>query len=284
MAFQTIISVEHLAKYLSSSDWLVFDTRFNLMNAQWGREQYHFGHIPGASYVHLNEELSGPVIPDVTGRHPLPIFENFADRVAQWGISRQHQIVIYDQCEGMFAARMWWMLKWCGLDNVAVLDGGLKAWLAAGHDVSTAPPLPSKATSLALQANEAMYVDAQAVLESVSSRRCILMDARATDRYRGENETIDKKAGHIPGAVSSPFMHNLDETGCFLTVETLRDYYQPLLPQSKACNVIVYCGSGVTAAHNILTMYHAGLGLAKLYPGSWSEWITDAKRPIALDE
>jgi thiosulfate/3-mercaptopyruvate sulfurtransferase len=285
MSSQTLVTENDLMNQLDNPGWLVFDCRFNLADPQWGRQQFQQGHIPGARYIHLNDELSDKVIPGKTGRHPLPKAAEFIQRVANWEISKSHQVVIYDQREGMFAARLWWMLRWCGYRNVAVLDGGWSAWTKKNHPVSTSSvKSKDKADVSGVQANDDMCVNADQVLENIRTKEFILLDARSADRYRGENETIDPVAGHIPGAMSAPFLTNLNDEGRFLSKEDLRQRYQSLLGASFADRVVVYCGSGVTATHNILAMRHAGMGEAKLYPGSWSEWITRKEHPIALGE
>lgn len=287
MSYQSIIDADILQKNLLNDDWRIFDCRFNLMDAEWGRHQYQTGHIPGASYAHLNEDLSSEIIPGTTGRHPLPNEDVFIKKIQQWGLRKQHQIIIYDQKEGMFAARLWWMLHWCGFENVAVLNGGWFAWQTINGEVEAVQAQASGANGSGiadLTCRSEMVVDVDEVLANITAMKFVLMDARTEDRYRGENETIDVKAGHIPGAVSSPFVNNVDKAGCFLTQEALKQYYQNKVSCKAVDNIVVYCGSGVTATHNILAMYHAGLGLAKLYPGSWSEWITVDHRPIATGD
>ena len=281
MSYSSIVSPQILLQHFADPDWLLIDARFNLSDPDWGQREYEASHIPFSQYAHLNHELSSEIVPGKTGRHPLPCVHDFAKKMAQWGITKNHQLVIYDQREGMFAARLWWMLRWCGLDRVAVLDGGWTGWLAEGGEVS-ATVIERDRAAMDVVEDRSMCIDAQAVLENIDTGTYRLIDARAEDRFRGENETIDVKAGHIPGAVSSPFLNNVDAQGRFLSVEKLRAHYEDILQGKRSEQAIVYCGSGVTAAHNILAMYHAGLGMAKLYPGSWSEWITENERPIAV--
>lgn len=283
MPYTTLISVPDLARHLESPDWLVIDCRFDLANTELGRTAYRESHMPGAIYAHLDEDLSAPVIPGVTGRHPLPSIEKFAETLSRWGVDERVQVVAYDDKGGMFAARLWWMLRWTGHEKAAVLDGGWRLWLAAGHPVSADIPVrsPRTFTPKPLPHLEASVDEVVAALGNPAVR---LLDARGADRFRGENETIDPKAGHIPGAVSAPFMENLAPDGLFLDQETLRTRFHALLGNTQASDTIVYCGSGVTATHNVLAMLHAGLGDARLYAGSWSHWITDPNRPIATGE
>ena len=278
----TLVEVSDLVVEQDNPDCLFFDCRFNLLDVAWGRGEYHKGHIPGAVYVDLNKDLSAAVVPGKTGRHPLPSIELFQQQVAKWGITQDTQIIIYDQREGMFAARLWWMLRWCGIKNVALLNGGWSAWLAAGASVSTDQRKQRSINNISLAVNEELIVNADDVMNNLESKELILLDARTEDRYRGENETIDPIAGHIPGALSAPFVLNLDKDGKFLSKNDLNDRYKKLLGDRAVSDVVNYCGSGVTATHNIFAMYYAGLGMASLYPGSWSEWITDERRPIAL--
>lgn len=287
MRFESLVETATLAAELNNPAWRIFDARFQLMDSAWGREEYAKGHIPGASYVDLNRDLSSAVVPGKTGRHPLPDVATFARTIAKWGIVSEQQIVIYDQKEGMFAARLWWMLRWFGFRDVAVLNGGLAAWLAEGRPLSDVVPVSvahEGSATQTLQVRAGMTVSADDVLANIATPRFLLMDARTADRYRGENETIDTKAGHIPGALSAPFVDNLTESGKFHDKAALAQRYRSLLGGRAAEHAAVYCGSGVTATHDILAMFHAGLGEARLYPGSWSEWITDERRPIGLGE
>ncbi len=279
MPYTSLISVADLARQLEHPDWRIIDCRFDLADTARGRNAYRAAHIPGAVYAHLDEDLSAPVIPGQTGRHPLPAQEAFAATLARWGVDGRVQVVAYDDSGGPFAARLWWLLRWMGHEHVAVLDGGWRHWLAAGHPVSDGPSAPA-ARRFTPQPRRHLAAEVEDVLRALDDPQARLLDARAVDRYRGVNETLDAKAGHIPGAISAPFMGNLDSEGKFLDQESLRQRYRPLLGASTAADTIVYCGSGVTATHDILAMLHAGLGDARLYAGSWSHWITDPARPI----
>ncbi|MCS6844554.1 MAG: sulfurtransferase [Caldilineales bacterium] len=277
----TLVSPEQLAAHLDDPAWAVVDCRFSLQDTERGRQAYLAGHIPGAVYAHLDEDLSGPVVPGRTGRHPLPDPAHFVARLERWGVGDATQVVAYDDAGGAFAARLWWMLRWIGHEAAAVLDGGWQAWLAAGlptrSGAEARPPArltPRLRPELAVTAAE---VDARR-----GNPAWRVLDARGADRFRGENETIDPVAGHIPGARSAPYADNLTPDGRFRDVESLRLRYQALLGDVAADRAICYCGSGVTAAHNLLAMLHAGLGEGRLYPGSWSEWIADPARPVAV--
>lgn len=283
MPYTTLISIPDLARNLNSPDWLVVDCRFDLANTELGRAAYRDSHIPGAVYAHLDEDLSAPVIPGVTGRHPLPSIERFVETLSRWGVDERVQVVAYDDKGGMFAARLWWMLRWMGHDKVAVLDGGWRHWLAAGHPASADIPERTPRT-FTPQPRQCLEASVDEVVAALGNPAVTLLDARGADRFRGENETIDPKAGHFPGAISAPFMGNLTPDGLFLDQEALRTRFRALLGGSQSSDTICYCGSGVTAAHNVLAMLHAGLGDARLYAGSWSHWITDPNRPVATGE
>lgn len=283
MSYTSLISVDDLSRYLASPDWRIIDCRFNLMNTTQGRQDYLQSHIPGAVYAHLDEDLSGAVVPGVSGRHPLPAIDAFVAMLSRWGIDERVQVVVYDDNGGIFAARLWWMLRWLGHDKVAVLDGGWRHWLADDQSVDNDEPTIA-ATQFTPQRRDHLLADASDILADLAGDRHCLLDARGADRFRGENETLDPVAGHIPGAISAPFIGNLATDGRFLDQQALRARYRALLNGVQAAQTTVYCGSGVTAAHTILAMLHAGLGDARLYVGSWSHWITDPARPVAVGE
>ena len=280
MPYTTLINATELRSRLEEPDWRVIDCRFDLAETEAGRRAYQAGHIPGALYAHLDEDLSGPIIPGQTGRHPLPPVETLARTFSSWGIDDRVQVVAYDALNGAVAARLWWLLRWLGHEAVAVLNGGWQGWQAEGHPVSAEKPVQPARTftprpRLELLAN---VTDILATRDNPAYR---LFDARSADRYRGENETLDPVAGHIPGAISAPFAENLDAQGHFLPKAALQARFQDLLGTVPPERAIFYCGSGVTAAHNLLALAHADLGEGRLYAGSWSEWITDPTRPIA---
>ena len=281
MAYQTLITIEELLPHLDDSSWVVVDCRFSLADIQEGKRNYFSAHITGAVYAHLNEDLSGVILPGKTGRHPLPPVEKLSETFSAWGISEGVQVVTYDDRTGAIAAaRLWWLLKWLGHAPVAVLEGGLQNWLSKGYPVRSGEE-KHIARLFTPSPRWEMLVDSEAVERVLYDHAYRLIDARSADRYRGENETIDPVAGHIPGALSKPYGENLKPDGMFKTTDDIRSEYRLLLDDVPTNQVIAYCGSGVTAAHTILTMAHAGMGMARLYVGSWSEWITDPKRPIA---
>lgn len=281
MPFTTLISTPELDRHLDDPNWAIFDCRFQLKDTEFGRHAYEQAHIPRAAYVHLDDDLSGPIVPGRTGRHPLPSIEAAARKFSAWGIERgRTQVVAYDAQGGaLAAARLWWMLRWLGHEPVAVLDGGWQKWQKEGRQ-TTSDSESKKAKVFVPQPRPEMIIDADFVQRSIGNPDFRLFDARTADRYRGENETIDPVAGHIPGAISSPYPDDLDQEGTFKSANELRDLYRSLLGSIPASQSAFYCGSGGTAPHNILAMMHAGLGEARLYAGSWSEWITDPKRPI----
>ncbi len=274
--FTTLIDATQLAA-LDPATVRLFDCRFDLADPDAGRQRFDAGHIPGATYLHLDDDLAGPVAPGRTGRHPLPDREAFRSLVRRYGVTMDAQIVAYDDAGGMFAARLWWMCRWAGHHRTAVLDGGHSAWQALEVGaIQPATPIdrsghrpPAAPTSVSMPQ----------VRESLPKNAWILLDARAPDRFDGSNETIDPRGGHIAGAVNAPFQGNLGADGTFLDDATLRARFaSPAGTSGKP--VVCYCGSGVTAAHNILAMVHAGLPEPALYAGSWSEWITDPDNPV----
>lgn len=279
MNYRTLISTEELARHLDDPAWVIFDCRFILSDPEAGRRAYAAGHIPGARYAHLNDDLSGPVSPN-TGRHPLPDPDVLAEKLGRWGVDETRQVIAYDDSYGAIAARLWWLLRWLGHEAVAVLDGDLRAWLRENRPLTTTEPaVAPRAFTPRLRPNA--WVESADVERLIETGDGILIDARAEERFRGEVEPFDRVAGHVPGALSLPFEDNLQPSGRFLPPEELRDLYGQLLGDIPSSRVVHMCGSGVTACHNLLAMEHAGLPGARLYAGSWSEWITDPRRPIA---
>ena len=275
MPYRTIITTEALGTHLD--DFALVDCRFKLDDVGWGEEQWRHGHIPGAVYAHLDRDLSGPKS-GTNGRHPLPDPEVLARTFGRFGISNQ-QVVAYDQDTGMFASRLWWLLRWMGHDSVAVLDGGFARWVEEGRPVTQSDSSPPAGAFHGV-ARVDMTVDPDTVATASGRPDWRVLDARAPERYRGEVEPMDPVAGHIPGAMSYFFQRNLDERGVFRAPEELRSSFRTVTGDISADHIICYCGSGVQAAHNLLALEHAGLQGAKLYPGSWSEWISDPSRPI----
>lgn len=268
------------------SSLLVLDASFDLQDPQVGARAYAQGHIPGARYVHLDDDLCGPKTGS-NGRHPLPARERFAATAGAWGITPQSDVVVYDAQGATFAAHLWWMLRWLGHERVAVLDGGLQAWSAAGGPLAQGPEAGLLRDGAAYPARASLVatVDAAELLSRLphlaQAGGPVLVDARAPERYRGEVEPLDRVAGHIPGARNRFFKLNLDERGAFLPAAELQAAYGTLLEGRAPQQMIHQCGSGVTACHNLLAMAVAGLDGGVLYPGSWSEWCADPKRPVA---
>jgi thiosulfate/3-mercaptopyruvate sulfurtransferase len=264
----------------AAADVLVLDCSFDLTDPQAGRRAHDAGHVPGSLYVSLDDTLSSAKT-GRNGRHPLPTRAAFAQAMAALGAGDSTFVVAYDNAGGMYAARLWWMLRWAGHTQVAVLDGGLAAWQAAGGALSTQTSAPRPAGGFTLRESQVASVDYAQVLANIESRERLVVDARANDRYRGENETLDPVAGHIPGALNRLFRNNLVADGRFKPAETLRAEWQALIGERPASQVINQCGSGVTACHNLLAMEVAGLRGAALYPGSWSEWCAQPGAPVA---
>lgn len=275
-----LVSADQVIAHLGDADWRIFDCRHDLQNTEYGAQAYVKGHIPGALFLHLDRDLSGGKN-GRNGRHPLPDPAVFAAKMSACGVGPATQVVAYDNEAGVFAARLWWMLRWLGHPKVAVLDGGLAAWRRARQPLVTdVPHFPPK--RFEPRPHGEMLVDANDVMEALGSPRSLILDARSPERFSGEQETIDPVGGHIPGAVNRFYFDNLDDAGCyFKPAEDLRAEYDGLLGDRSAGAVIQQCGSGVTACHNILAMELAGLHESKLYAGSWSEWCADPARPIA---
>jgi thiosulfate/3-mercaptopyruvate sulfurtransferase len=277
--YTTLISTAELARHASDPAWLVVDCRFDLMQPAAGEAAYLASHIPDAVYAHLDRDLAGPVSA-ATGRHPLPAAQQFAATLSRWGITPATQVIAYDADTGAYAARLWWLLRWVGHMRVAVLDGGFKAWVAAGLPVTTAIP-QRPATRFEVEPNRDAWLDAGQVTERIAQSDWSLLDARAIERFAGEVEPIDPVAGHVRGARSHSFALNLGPDGRFLPASQLRARYEQSQTGVADDHTIVMCGSGVTACHLLLALEVAGKSGAKLYAGSWSEWITDPTRPIA---
>ena len=279
--FTSLIDASELKQLLPLKDLVIIDCRFALSDTNSGRNDYLAGHIPNAQYAHLDEDLSGPIIPGTTGRHPLPEVEAITQKISQWGISEKTQVVVYDQDHGGRAARLWFMLKWLGHEKVAVLNGGWKNWLKNELPVDT--NIPNVSPSIFLpRPNMDWITSVEQIEQNLEQSNHLLVDSRSEERYRGDHEPIDPLAGHIPNAISAPFADNLAASGLFKSKEALSKRFEQLLKGYPLDKTVFYCGSGVTACHNLLALHYIGQDQAKLYPGSWSEWITKIQRPIAI--
>lgn len=274
MAYQTLITPQELLPKLEDPGWLVVDCRFSLEDTEAGREEYRDQHIPGAVYAHLDEDLSGPPTTD-RGRHPLPPPQALTARFSRLGVDGGKQVVGYDDSGGIIAARLWWMLRYMGHDDAAVLDGGWSAWRRAGYPVQSGL-VGSTPAAFEGSPRRQMLV----TLDQVPETR-LLIDSRAPARYRGEEEPYDPVAGHIPGAVNYFYESNLNAQGDFLPSKRLRQQLTERMEDEAPQRAVYYCGSGVSACHNVLAHMHAGLPEGRLYVGSWSEWCSDPERPVA---
>lgn len=271
--YTTLIDPTTLQQNITNLNWVIIDCRFSLDDPGYGAHAYEKAHIPRAVYAHLDQVLSNPPSTD-NGRHPLPPDSIMARRFGELGITNESQVVVYDDNNGLIAARLWWMLRYLDHTAVAVLDGGWQAWQAEGYSFRTG-----------IENNEAVQFSGQAqkewlVLADDVPSSSILVDSRAPDRFRGENETIDPIAGHIPGAINFYYQNNWGEDGRYLAAAELRRQFESLLGANSAGETVFYCGSGVSACVNLLAIAHAGLGNGRLYAGSWSDWITNSARPI----
>ena len=277
MPYSTIVSTETLAAHLDAG-WALVDCRFDLQHDGWGRAEYEASHVPGAVYASLNEDLAG----DRTGRngrHPIPSIEALAATFGRFGIRRDTQVVAYDQDSGMYAARLWWSLRYLGHDGVAVLDGGWAKWLREGRPVRSGQEARTPTTIVPVPRPE-MRLGIEDVIARLEDPSTLLVDARGAERFEGRSEPLDRVAGHIPGAANHFYRSNVGPDGTLLPPAALRAQFEQLLGSHTPQQVVMYCGSGVSACHNLLAMEHAGLPGAPLYPGSWSEWSADPSRPV----
>ena len=292
--YKTIISVAELKAFQSdkvlSQNLIIFDCSFDLADPTKGITQYKDSHIPGALYANLDQHLSAHNLEDAIngGRHPLPKREIFAKWLSKMGVTAESQVVVYDRQGNNFCGRLWWMLKWCGHDNVAVLDGCLYAWLKSSNQSSSGEPTFTNASQFELKKSLVPMLsidELKAKLSSNLDKPVSLIDARATPRFNGEIEPLDPIAGHIPGALNRPFNSNLNSDGFFKTKEVLKKEFEELLGNKDPQSAVHQCGSGVSAVPNLIAMHIAGFGYTSLYPGSWSEWSrvpgAPAERKIA---
>ena len=275
--FTTLISTEALAAGREPA-WAVVDCRYDLKDTTAGHRHYLEGHIPGAVYASLSHDLSGP--PDGSnGRHPLPSVDAMRQTFGRLGITPGMQVVVYDQDMGMYASRLWWMLRHLGHDTVALLDGGWGKWTREGRPVLSGEET-RQPTTFPVRPPVEPVLNAADVSRVIGDASSLLIDARSPDRFAGQQETLDRAAGHIPGAVNHFFRRNAGEDGTMLPPEQLRATFEALLAGRAPEQAVIYCGSGVTACQNLLAMAHAGLHGSRLYPGSWSEWSSDPSRPV----
>ena len=279
---QLLVSATELAAHLNDPNWCVFDCRHDLQQPEYGAQSYAKAHIPGARFLHLDRDLSGATT-GKNGRHPLPDREILAQKMAKCGVGTDTRVVAYDNESSVFAARLWWLMRWLGHSDVAVLDGGLAAWRRAELPLEeTVPQVVPASFRARPSTQDSAPVDAEFVLSRLGSPDMLLIDARSPERFRGENEMLDPVGGHIPGAANRFYSGNLAEDGCaFRSPAELRKEFEMLLGQRDVRSVVHQCGSGVTACHNLLAMEIAGLTGSRLYAGSWSEWCSDPARPVA---
>ncbi|WP_372372809.1 sulfurtransferase [Alcaligenes faecalis] len=280
--FEFLISAEQVQVNLNNSEWLILDVRHDLADHQAGRRAYEQGHIPGAVFLDHEVDLAAPKT-GLNGRHPLPSRQALAQLLQQNGLRDGMQVVVYDAQGSLFASHMWWMLRWLGHPQVAILDGGWQAWQQLGgvEESGPAKPTPSVAELSVLEQAAMPTVQTDQVLKNLSKPIFTVLDARAAERYRGDVEPMDPVAGHIPDALNRSHLNNLGEQGRFKPAEQLRQEFQDLLGTISAEMVVHQCGSGITACHNLFAMELAGLPGSSIYPGSWSEWVSDASRPVA---
>jgi thiosulfate/3-mercaptopyruvate sulfurtransferase len=282
MNWTTLVDAATLSAALGDPGLRLVDARFVMLNAapEAGRQAYAESHLPGAVYADLNLDLSD-LSKAGQGRHPMPDSDAFARRLGAWGIGPAHQVVVYDAGDGsMAAARLWWLLKLLGHERVAVLDGGVAAWRAADSVETVEIHAPSPIAAYPSQFDAGRLVAAESIAARLGEDSGWLIDARAAERFRGDVEPIDPVAGHVPGAINRPFAHNLRD-GRFKPADELREALSQLIGQRSPADAVLMCGSGVTACHLLLAFEHAGLQGARIYPGSWSGWISDPSRPIA---
>jgi len=279
MNYTTIVSTAIVAEHLNDPDWIILDCQHDLMKPAFGHQAYAAAHLPGAQFLALDDDLAGQKTGS-NGRHPLPSVEALTALFSRLGVRAGKQVVIYDSAQNMYAGRAWWTLKWLGHDAVAVLDGALGKWQAEGRPL-TDVVLAAKPAVFVPRINTAIRVDAEYVSARLNDGKARIIDARAPERYDGSQETIDPVGGHIPGAVNRFWKSNVNADGTYKPAAVLRAEFEALLAGRAPAEVIQQCGSGVTALHNFVAMEIAGLSGSKLYPGSWSEWCADPKRPVA---
>ena len=283
MIYKTIINADDLIKNLDNDNFSVVDCRCDIKDTSYGIDAYNEGHIPNAIFADIDNDMASEKT-STSGRHPLPNPEKLAEKLSQWGIDAEKQVVIYDDAGCAFAGRVWWILRWLGhKGGVAVLNGGLGAYMKAGGKLVTSQTSKPR-LSYKVDVNNNLHVDIETVTDAQYKMDALLVDARSRERYLGVKDEVDPIAGHVPGAISHPLGKNLDKNGLFKSPEELKLEFNKLIGDNNPKDIISMCGSGITACHNIIAMEIAGIKGVRLYVGSWSEWITDSKRPIAKIE
>ena len=282
MSYNTIISVQELKDIIDNDNVRVFDCRFSLKDPQGGLKNYQAGHLPNAQFADMDTQLSSAMT-ESSGRHPLPEVNVFLNQLQEWGINNDTQVVVYDDISGAFAARLWWMMRWLGHENVAVLNGGMKQWTEAGHSLSQDSVEFSKG-NFSGSANEEWLVDIDTVQSELTANQITLIDARAADRFTAKDRKSDPVPGHIPGANNLPFAGNLTKEGLLESPDAIKQRFDSVIQDQPLPKVVNMCGSGVTACHNLLAQAVAGYPPMKIFIGSWSQWIRDSSRPVAEGE
>ena len=283
MTYKTIINADDLIKNLDNDDFSIVDCRCDIKDTSYGIDAYNEGHIPNAIFADIDNDMASEKT-STSGRHPLPNPEKLAEKLSQWGIDAEKQVVIYDDAGCAFAGRVWWILRWLGhKGGVAVLNGGLGAYMKAGGKLVTSQTSKPR-LSYKVDVNNNLHVDIETVTDAQYKMDALLVDARSRERYLGVKDEVDPIAGHVPGAISHPLGKNLDKNGLFKSPEELKLEFNKIIGDNNPKDIISMCGSGITACHNIIAMEIAGIKGVRLYVGSWSEWITDSKRPIAKIE
>jgi len=280
MPYTNLVDAATLRRHVWDPGWIVFDVRHDLVHPHAGKDAYLHGHIPGSIHLSLDHVLSGAKTGQ-NGRHPLPDRQELSALLLELGVGTGTQVVACDAHGGIFAARLWWLLRWLGHESVAVLDGGMPAWIAAGGEITDILSVARATGTFVERPSLVPTVSAESILATLETGTLLVVDARSPDRFRGENETLDPVGGHIPGAVNRFYRENLESDQTFKSAEVLRREFEDLLQGKSASRSVMQCGSGVTACHNLLSMEIAGLPGAALYPGSWSEWCSDPARPVA---
>jgi thiosulfate/3-mercaptopyruvate sulfurtransferase len=279
-AVQPLVSVDELAEHLDDPHWIIVDCRFNLLRPDAGRQAYAAGHIPGAFYADLDNDLASAASAESGGRHPLPEAVSLGRLFASWGVGVDSMVVVYDDVGGAFAARLWWLFKWMGHARVALLDGDLRAWQAANYASGTAR---SESRRVYGTPGHMPVIDVNELETGLADDSLLLLDARTPDRFAGKQEPLDRVAGHVPGALNLPYQDNLRLDGFFHAGHALRAQYEPHIGARPPSELVCMCGSGVTACHTLLALELAGIKGASLYVGSWSDWVSSAQRPVATE-